>query len=178
LKNTYRKEKITGEKVYLRELTVDDVSAEYCSWLNDPEVHKYLQTRKTTLGGLRTYVKKQMNDPNSLFFGVFDKKTDLHIGNVKLEPFDWEKKTTTFGLLIGNKDYWGKGIGTEVTQLIINFAFDRLGLDEVKLGVDARNKAAIRIYEKAGFEVIGRKEQLLHDGTLRDDILMAIRNHE
>ncbi len=96
-----------------------------------------------------------------------------HIGTVKLEPIDVDKGTAMFGLLIGDRDYWGKGIATEVTNLIVDFAFNTLGLREVTLGVLADNKAAIRVYEKCGF-VLDRVEPkaIDHGGVLYDQVWM------
>src|SRR3989344_2262706 len=110
---------VTGERIYLRALTLADASPEYCAWLNDPEVNEYLETRQSTISELKTYIQKQIDDPNAIFVGIFDKVNDVHIGNIKLEPIDWQKKKAIFGILLGNKNYWGKGIGTEATELIV-----------------------------------------------------------
>lgn len=166
---------IQSKRIYLRELTQDDASAEYCGWLNDPVVNKYLETRQSTIKDLKKYIQKQIDDPNAIFFGIFDKKNNAHIGNIKLEPINWRKKRTEFGILLGNKDYWGKGIGTEATELIVQHAFNFLGFKKVALSVIATNKRAIRVYEKVGFKVVGvKKESLNHDGVLYDDVIMAI----
>lgn len=171
--------KIIGDRVYLRQLNESDASQEYCDWLNDDEVNKYLETRQSTIDDLRQYIAKQLADINSFFVGIFDKTNDKHIGNIKLEPIDWAKKRAIFGILIGNKDYWGRGIGTEATKLIVDYAFNFLGLDEVELGVITENKRAIVAYEKAGFRVVGIKERVInHDGVLFDDAVMVIRKNK
>jgi len=168
---------VVGERIYLRALTTADASPEYCAWLNDHEVNEYLETRQSTIHDLTAYIQKQIDDPNSIFVGIFDKTNDIHIGNIKLEPIDWRKKKAIFGILIGNKNYWGQGIGTEATQLIVHYAFDKLGFEEIELGVIAENKRAIRSYEKAGFAQTGvRKNAINHDGVLYDDVIMSIKN--
>ncbi|PIS05302.1 MAG: GNAT family N-acetyltransferase [Candidatus Buchananbacteria bacterium CG10_big_fil_rev_8_21_14_0_10_42_9] len=168
--------KIVGERVYLRELTLADATQEYCDWLNDPEVNYYLETRQSTISELEKYIQKQIDDPNSFFVGIFDNTNDLHIGNIKLEPIEWDKKVATFGILIGNKDYWNKGIGTEATNLIVRHAFEEMQLDEIKLGVIDLNKRAIRAYEKVGFKMTGvRKNAIDHDGQKFDDVIMTIK---
>lgn len=145
---------IKGEKIYLRELTEKDATEKYCKWLNDPVVNKYLETREATIEGLKKYIRKRREDPNSLFLGIFLKKNDKHIGNSKLEPIDFKNKTADFGMLIGEKDYWGKGLGTEITKLVVNYAFNELNLKKIRLGVIPENKRAIRVYEKVGFKKI------------------------
>lgn len=171
--------KILGERIYLRQLNEADASQNYCNWLNDPEVNKYLETRQSTIQALRKYIKKQLDNPNSFFVGIFDKENDKHIGNIKLEPIDWKKKKAIFGILIGDKNYWGRGIGTEAVKLIVDYAFQTLGIDEVELGVISENKRAIRTYEKADFKVIEVKEKAVnHDGVLYDYVIMLIKKQK
>lgn len=150
-----RDEIIKGNRVYLRELCTNDASEKYANWLNDPIVNQYLETRSSTIEEIEEYIKSKTSDPNSLFVGIFDINTKNHIGNMKFEPINWSTKEATIGILIGDKNYWGKGIATEATHLFIKHAFEMLGLKKIKLGVDARNKAAIRVYEKLGFKQTG-----------------------
>ncbi len=178
---------IKGKRIYLRLLTINDASQEYCQWLNDSEVNKYLETKNTTIQELREYIQERIDSPNALFFGIFDK--EKHIGNIKLEPIFWERKKVIFGFIIGDKKYWGKGIGTEATKLIVDFVFNFLNLDEVELGVLPQNKAAVRVYEKVGFikvpnvkRLIDPKNNMIDTGGALyrpDDIIMIInKNNE
>lgn len=166
---------VMGERVYLRPLTLSDATKEYLSWLNDKETNTYLETRHSTMKELREYLQARVNNPNVYFAGVFDRATNRHIGNVKLEPIDWEKRRAVFGILIGNPSYRGKGIGTEATKLLVRHAFENLGLEEIELGVIAENLAGCRAYEKAGFKIVGvKKGAVNHDGALFDDVVMRI----
>ena len=170
---------IESQHLYLRELTLDDATAEYCSWLNNPQVNKYLETRKATVEYLRQYIQQQIDDPNSRFFGVFTQENNLHIGNVKLEPIDWPNKRAIFGILIGNKNYWGQGVGTEATRLTVDYAFTVLGLETIELGVIAENERATRAYEKVGFKTVTvNRKAIDHNGVLYDDIIMVIKKGE
>lgn len=167
---------IVGSTVKLRPLQEDDASDRYASWLNDPVVNRYLETRSVTVKELKDYIRAKREAADVLFLGIFSRDTGQHIGNVKLEPIDWEKKTAMVGLLIGDKEYWGKGVGTEVTNLITDLAFTKLGLNEVTLGVIPENMPAIRVYEKCGFTVLKvNKGAITHDGVLHDQIIMGKR---
>jgi RimJ/RimL family protein N-acetyltransferase len=157
--------KIVGENIYLRELEETDATQEYCNWLNDPIVNQYLETRTCTKEDLKKYIREKNENPNCLFWGIFMKQTDKHIGNVKLEPIDYHKKNAVFGILIGRRNYWNLGIGTEVTKLVFSHAFNVLGLDSVELGVIVNNKAAIRVYEKAGMKTT----ETIKDGVKHGD---------
>ena len=164
---------LQGEHTYLRELTEHDVTEEYAGWLNDPVVNQYLETRQVTLEGLRSYVQQKSRSAGAILFGIFWKENGKHIGNVKLEPVDRKRKAATLGLLIGNRDYWGKGAGTEATNLATRYAFDVLGMREINLGVIATNAAAIRVYKKCGFRVEKvRKNAKEHNGMKYDAIYM------
>src|SRR5919107_1358942 len=80
-----------------------------------------------------------------------------------------------FHITIGEKDVWGKGYGTEATQLMLEHAFAHLGLHRVALAVFSFNERAIRSYEKAGFRVEGRaREAIWRKGRFWDEISMSV----
>ncbi len=163
-----KKVKIEGKRIYLRTLSEKSATKEYCGWLNNPEVNQYLETREATTAGLKKYIEKKNRNPNCLFLGIFFKENQKHIGNIKLEPIDFKNRKATIGILIGEKDYWGRGIGAEATALLVDYGFKDLNLKEINLGVRAQNKAAIRVYEKVGFKV----EKI----ELSDKVSMSIKN--
>lgn len=162
-----------GASVFLRLLTEADATPQYAQWLNDPIVNQYLETRTVTVDELRSYIREKRESPSALLLGIFWKENGRHIGNVKLEPVDRDTKHATMGILIGNKEYWGKGVATEATNLISDYAFEHLGMQTITLGVISENTAALRVYEKCGFERIRvEKAAVNHDGALFDRIVM------
>jgi RimJ/RimL family protein N-acetyltransferase len=77
--------------------------------------------------------------------------------------------------MIGEKDCWNQGYGTEATRLILEFAFGELGLHRVWLDVDSDNRRARRAYEKAGFKQEGiKRDHMYYDGAFHDIVLMSI----
>jgi len=144
---------IYGKRIYLRILRKQDASEKYCSWINDNEVNRYLDSKKISIEELREYVRVRRLDPNCLFYGIFLKSNDTHIGNIKLEPIDYIKKKATLGILIGMKEFWSKGYGTEALKTLVNYAFKSLHLKDINLGVIKKNNAAIKAYEKSGFKI-------------------------
>ena len=174
-----KKSRYNGERIYLRTLDSTDVSAEYQSWLNDPEINILLETREATIKDLKDYIKKYNDAPDYLLFGVFDKENNIHIGNVNLGPIDWKKKTAVSGYLLGNKSYWGRGIGTEMVKLTVDYAFKKLGLVQVTLGTMVENKRAQRTFEKAGFIVTGTGKIMIEKtGEFYDEVQMIVKNNE
>ena len=78
-------------------------------------------------------------------------------------------------MLIGEKDFWGGGYGTEITELITYYGFDRLNLNRIYLGYTADNKAAGKVYQKAGYVFEGTlKKDIYRNSKYYDSIRMAI----
>jgi [ribosomal protein S5]-alanine N-acetyltransferase len=168
---------IHGKLIYLRPLDVDDLNEKYLSWLNDPQIRRYLESGifPYTRGDLVKYYEQIASSPNNVFLSIIDKESDQHIGNIKLGPINWVHRKGTLGILIGEKSFWGKGVGSEALHLMIEYGFFRLNLKRIDLGVYAEHKAAIRIYEKIGFQVEGCfREDLFHEGEYKDRIWMGL----
>ena len=166
---------VNKRSFYLRELKEEDASQEYCNWVNDPEVNKFLETKKTTIEELKQYIKEKRENPDCLFLGIFLKDTNKHIGNIKLEPVDFENKKATLGILIGDKNYWGRGICTEAVKLLVDYVFENLNLEKVDLGVISENKAAINCYLKAGFRIKKIEQRAIkYDNRFYDKVIMDI----
>jgi RimJ/RimL family protein N-acetyltransferase len=172
---------VKGAQVYLRPLQLEDLTAHYLNWLNDPEVTRYMETGTfpTTERDLAKFYEDITGSRSQVILAVADRKSGQHIGNVKLGPIHWVHRCATFGILIGDKKFWGKGVGLEATRLTVQYGFDRLNLRRIDLGVFADHTAAVRCYEKAGFKVEGRmRESLFQDGKYVDRLWMALLRSE
>ena len=172
---------ILGEKVYLRPLEKKDLNERYLSWLNDPEVTRYLETGifPSTMDQLEKYYQQVSGSSSQVILAIIDKDSDEHIGNVKLGPINWVHRKAAFGIMIGEKKFWAKGFGTEATRLIIEYGFFRLNLHRIYLGVFAEHKGAIRSYEKVGFKIEGcMREDLFQDGQYKDHLWMGLLRSE
>lgn len=139
--------KIESERLVLKTLEEKDATEEYASWLCDPEVNKYLETKTATIDSLKEYIKEHERK-DCFLLGLFSKAK--HIGNIKLEV---KKDMGELGIMIGNKEYWGRGFGTEAVNTLCSYAFSNLGLKEISLGVIKENERAVQTYKKAGFKV-------------------------
>jgi RimJ/RimL family protein N-acetyltransferase len=150
--------KIQGNRIYLRELDESDATEEYCSWLNDKTVNRYLKTKKIFVEELKNYIKVRKNNSHCLFCGIFVKDDGCHIGNIKLEPINTEENKATMGMLIGDKNYWGKGLATETLKTLVHWAFENLEINTIDLGVNRNNTGAMRVYEKVGFKIFDQSK--------------------
>jgi ribosomal-protein-alanine N-acetyltransferase len=144
---------LRGTCVSLRTLCEDDVGEAYARWMNDPDVVRYTESRFASHGveELRRYVAAVRRDPDALFLAMIAPRVG-HIGNIKLGPIDRAHATGDIGLLIGEKEWWGKGCASEAIRLISDHAFVALGLEKLTAGVYAPNVGCIKAFERAGFE--------------------------
>lgn len=144
--------KIEGQRIYLRSLSIEDATEEYCSWINNPDINFFLETKKTSIEDLKEYIKAKNNNPNCIFLGIFLNNNDQHIGNLKLEPINFNEKNAIIGLLIGDKNSWGKRYGTEAYKILLKYVFENLELEEILSGAYEDNKAALKVAYKIGFK--------------------------
>jgi RimJ/RimL family protein N-acetyltransferase len=160
-----------------------DAADDAARWALDTEYWRYLDSdppRPATAQALRAEWEKE--SPNPLHFVVFDVKdkvAERHIGFVALFNFHWNHGEAWVGIGMGERDYRGKGYGTDAMRLMLNYAFTELNLNRVTLVVFGYNPRAMRSYEKAGFVLEGRQRRCLHrDGQWWDEVFMGILRDE
>ncbi|MEM7535552.1 MAG: GNAT family protein [Chloroflexota bacterium] len=102
--------------------------------------------------------------------------TGLCIGQCALFNFDFVARRAELGITIGDKAYWGKGYGREVTALLVHYGFQYRNLWKICLNVHAKNERAIRAYVACGFVEEGRlRDHVWSDGAYDDLVMMGIR---
>ncbi|MDP3784897.1 MAG: GNAT family N-acetyltransferase [bacterium] len=145
---------LSGQKVLLRPIEPEKDAANVTRWVNDPEVTYFMFYGQLplSLAEAKKFLDTEGNSHHALTFIVSDKKTGREIGFAGLYEIDWISQRAEFRVLLGEKDFWSKGCGTEISELLTWFGFDRLNLHRIDLGVTSNNKGAIRAYEKAGYE--------------------------
>ncbi|MBI2524605.1 MAG: GNAT family N-acetyltransferase [Candidatus Rokubacteria bacterium] len=170
---------LVGERVYLRAVQQSDAGETYGGWLNDPEVTRYTESRffPTTADKLREYVRALEGSRDSIFLAIVDRRTQQHVGNIKLGPIDWIHRLGDIGLLIGDKSVWGRGYATEAIRLVSDYAFRRLNLHKLTAGCYSTNLGSIRAFEKAGFhEEARRPRHYYSEGAYVDLVYLAAMN--
>ena len=115
----------------------------------------------------------------SYYFSIRTLADDKLIGELSLDVVDWSGRDSFVGLGIGEPEYWSKGYGTDVMNVLLEYAFMELNLRRVSLGVFEYNPRAIRSYEKAGFRHEGRlRKSLNREGKRWDNLYMGILREE
>jgi len=147
---------IKGKKYNLTPFTVKDISEEYISWLNNPNVNKFLEVRhcKQTLKTATEYVTGFYETREKYIWGIYTLEDKL-IGTISLYDIDYFHKVAELGMMIGDTNYWGKSASDESLGLVINFAFSNLGLNRVIGGSYSTNMGMNFTYKKLGFSLEG-----------------------
>lgn len=120
----------------------------------DPEVAEWNASSplRLPLWLFKRFVLAEMRRKDRLAFVILDERGG-YLGT--LELYDLTLEEATLGILIGRKDCWGQGYGTEAVRAALAYAFGPLGLRRVKLRTFAHNLRARRAFEKAGFRQVG-----------------------
>jgi RimJ/RimL family protein N-acetyltransferase len=144
--------------------------------MNDPDITRYLESRFNTytVAQLRDYVAERRRDPDSLFLAIVLNEGDRHIGNIKIGPMQWFHRTGDIGIIIGEKDCWGRGYAAEAIELLTRYALETLGLAKVTASCYHMNVGSQRAFLKAGFAEEGvRRSQYESDGARADQLLFG-----
>jgi RimJ/RimL family protein N-acetyltransferase len=165
---------IVGQRVGLGPITRDHLAIAV-RWLNDFETIRTLGSppRPMTLESEIDWFEGIRKSETDILFSIHELESMSLIGSAGLHRINWRHRTADFGIIIGESSYRGRGYGTEVTELIVDYAFRRLGLLNIFLQVVSINVAGIRAYERAGFREIGRRRGAWFiDGERHDMVLM------
>ncbi len=156
-------------EIEVRILIPEDVTPDYVAWFDDAEVMKFSENRfgKFSLEGQRVYISEKLESKNEFLFGVF--ATGRHIGNVMLGPVDQNHGHSEITYMLGERDYWGQGVMSRAIAYVLEQAFREHNLVKVYAGTYENNIGSVKVLEKCGFELEGRrKNHFLHDGRRVD----------
>lgn len=168
-------------RVYLRAFNLEDANTTH-KWRTDEEVIRSLVGRKHFVS--LDYEKKWVSDVifspgNNIKLAVCMKDTDQHIGNAYLDNIDSFNQNALFSLMIGEKDFWGKGLGTELTMLMLYHAFYSINLKRVQSYQLRDNIGSIQVHNKCGFQQEGiLRNAVFKNGNLVDLNVMGILKEE
>jgi len=174
-RNGFR-EVLTGMLVTLRRHVPQNVAA-FRRWYADPEIARLARYQQTPMRPeeIERFFAARVVGPDALAMAVHEGATGRLIGTCAFSQLDGENGSALYHITIGESDAWGRGYGTEATQLMIDHAFGTLGLHRIALFVFEFNERAIRAYKRCGFVVEGRsRESIWRDGRWWDELAMSI----
>ena len=141
--------------ITLKEMDISDITDEYISSLNNPELNKYTVVKKVTKEDCVRYINQHKFDPFSKMYGIFEiidnNSEKALVGTMTLKNIDFLANNALFGIFVWKT---GKKIGATAIALAKK-ELKKMGISKMSLGVHPENKAAIKCYKNSGFFTTG-----------------------
>ncbi len=157
----------TTTHLLLRTFTIEDITPQYLTALNDPTIVGLTEARhrKWTPQSATDYVKDSNQPGFSELVGIFLKDTKKHIGNIRLFNFHEVHKRVELGIMLYDKAEWSKGYGTESIIGIEDYVFNTLHYHKICADYYENNTGSARMFKKAGYVIEGvfKDHFYLHD---------------
>lgn len=155
----------------------------YMRWLNDTKINRHLGP---IMGSLFTREKVEewyevMKDQGDkrIFTLIPKGKESKPVGYCGLYKIDHRNDRATIQVIIGDEGYRGKGLGTEITRVLLDYGFFVLSLNTISLSYMETNKRAGAVPKKLGFKDAGRlRDYWKVNGEYKDRLLMDITREE
>lgn len=168
---------LKGKLVKLREYREEDIKIAQ-DYINDPDT---IRSLAIAVPFPFTYAdEKKFVEGNSAFnseynFAIETLENPRYIGGCGIKNLDWKNSKLEIGIAIGDKKLRGKGYGTDAMKVLVDFIFNEMNINKIKLEVFTFNQGAIRCYEKAGFrEEAILKNEVYRGGKFHDVVVMSI----
>jgi len=165
----------TNFRVYLRAFEPDDYKTTI-KWHNDNEIWKMVGSPKYYVS--TEYEKKWIEDAiwnkDQIKLGICLKENDALIGFCSLSKIDMLNRSAEISIMIGNNNYWGKGLGSEAILLLSDFAFNERGYNRIWARILESNIASKKMFEKCGYITEGLLRQSIYkNGKFQNQVIMS-----
>ncbi len=145
----------------LKPMTIEHIDGEYLTWLNDPDINKYLSVRffqPYTVNMAVDFFNKSQNDKNFYFWAVFNVIENELVGTITLRK-DPILKSGVIGIMLNTKSKNSKGASYEVVNLVLQFGFNVLELNRITAGCVTEHYASSLHLKKTGFKLEGLRRK-------------------
>lgn len=173
--------KLESERLFLKRLSMEELSGGYVSWLNDPEVCRYNShgDEKYTRAMAEKFIRSSIVDRTRMVWAVYLKEKGIHIGNISLQRIDPKNRSAEIAYLFGEKAYWGKGYAKEASRILLALAFKDLKLHRVYFGTNINNLAMRKLGKNLGFQKEGiLKDAQYKNGEFNDVVIYGVLARE
>src|SRR5215211_7858936 len=178
------KDIFTGKLVRLSAFDPEELSKALPRWYRNSEYFRLLDASARPMQSSKAaskWMEEEVGEMllQSYYFSIRTLAEDKLIGELELDVVNWPGRDAFVGLGIGETDYWSKGYGTDVMNVLLRYAFTEINLRRVTLTVFEYNPRAIRSYEKAGFRHEGHLRNYLNrEGRRWNELYMGILREE
>lgn len=142
------------ENGFLRPLDLDDAHQGYADGLNDPVVHRYLDSVKCstqTVATVRDFIANERASASSVLWGIWLDESVSHIGTVRLHGIEHRHGTAHIGICLFDSRTWGRKIGPQAIRAVTQWAIRELGLRWIEAGAYEANLASQKAFMAAGY---------------------------
>ena len=165
---------IEGEQVALGPMGRHQIPA-YHRWLNNLDTLRSQgeppQIPDTLESVERWYASYVDGNDTTAWFTIYERPSLRPVGWTELKDIDRHHGTAEYAIMVGDPSVRGRGFGSEVTRLMLQYGFETLGLHNIHLYYMEFNAGARRVYERAGFREYGRRAGAYRSGAERWDIV-------
>ena len=170
---------LTSQRVTLKPLTESDMPY-FVKWYSDPEILRLnCEVEPWTPEKFTQWYRNICHDANKVWFTIVVNANQRVIGDAGLLRMFTPWKTTDMGVVIGEKDMWRQGYGTDAGRRLLQYAFDDLGFHRVAIVVMGFNTRALRFWTRLGFQQEGVwRDGYYCDNQYSDSIMMSILEDE
>jgi ribosomal-protein-alanine N-acetyltransferase len=170
-----------GKKIYLRAPIEEDVTGSWYQWLSDPEITAYLGERwwPNTIDSQRSFFDSIKVGKDRLVLSICDSKTDQHIGVCNLSSISWVHRNADVALIIGDKSYRNGTYAIETLSLLLQIAFNRLNLLNLKSAHMSSNPFTPVLEKMFGFNEVGRLSNFMYsNGEYVDLVISQLKKND
>ncbi|MGF7072975.1 GNAT family N-acetyltransferase [Mucilaginibacter sp. R-33] len=174
---------LEDERVLLRPLQETDLHYLLPFAINEPDTWNYSLASAAGEDGMRAYIKAAANGRikgREYPFIIFDKASGGYAGSTRFYDIQPAYQTLQLGYTWYGEKFRGTGLNKHCKFLLLQLAFDQLGIERVEFRADARNERSIAAMKSIGCTVEGvlRNHTPLADGSRRDSIVLSILKDE
>lgn len=174
---------LADDRVVLRPLQLSDYSHLLPFSLNEPDLWRFSLTSAAGEDNLKKYMATALQsrmDAKEYPFIVWDKLTGEYAGCTRLYDIQLAAKTWQLGYTWYGKKFQGTGLNKHCKYLLLQFAFDKIGMERVEFRADNTNERSIAAMLSIGCikEGVLRSHTLKPDGSRRDSIVLSILKRE
>ena len=171
---------MVGKQIYLRHPTEEDAQGSWHKWFSDEEITKFMGDRfwPNSKEAQLIFYKSLFKNKDKLVLSIVNKSNDEHIGVVSLSGINWVHRYADIAMLVGEKKYRKGTVAAEALALILNVAFVRLNLLNVKTSYAISNKTSEALNRLFKFKKVGCYENLLMIDGYLDSLVVEVLDKE
>ena len=174
--------KISGKNIYIVEFSdIVFEETDYFSWIRDFDnilsIGRIEYLLSMSKNEIKEHIDTLIKSNNDSFFAVYSSIDDVCIGTVKIGHINWRNGIGDVGIMIGNKEYRGKGLSTEIIYLASKYAFETLSIRKLTAGCFSNNIPMKKCFLSVGYKEEGLLiKQILHNGKYIDQVIFGCFN--